>query len=305
MMIGPRTLVIILNWRQPQTTLACVEAVRRMTQCNLELLVIDNGSGDGSAEQLRLGLSDTPLLALPENLGFAGGANRGLREAADRGFDYALLLNNDAFPAPDMLAKLLAETAPDIALLSPKIYYDDAPERLWFAGARQHPRLLEMREHGKGQLDSHRWSTSRDVDYLVGTGLLVNLEAMQRVGGLDEGYFMYYEDLDWSIRFRDAGYRLRLVAGARLDHQVSLSSGEDSPLLCYHLARSSVLFFRRHAHRGWPAAITLFRLGSAGRIVLRLLLKGKWETAQSYLRGLRDGWRASSDAAEAKQREAI
>jgi GT2 family glycosyltransferase len=291
-MTAPRTLIIILNWRQPQTTIACVKSALEMTDCTFEILIIDNGSHDDSVKRLQRALPEISLLCLPENLGFAGGANRGLDQAVARGFDYALLLNNDAFATPDMLAQLLAEAAPDIALLSPKIFYHTAPDRLWFAGGIQHPYSLEMRQHGQGQLDGNRWSNSRDVDYLVGTGLLINLRAMQQVGPLDERYFMYYEDLDWSIRFRNAGYRLRLVAGARLDHHVSLSSGSDSPLLRYHLGRSSVIFFRRHAHLGAPMLILLFRLGSSLKQIGRLILLRKRRAASAYVQGLVDGWRA-------------
>jgi len=291
-----RTSVIIINWRQPAMTVECVQAVRQMRAANAELLLIDNGSGDGSVEQLRQAFPDVPLMALPENVGFAAAANRGLERASKRGFDYALLLNNDAFPARDMLSHLLEETSPDVALLSPKIFYEQAPRRIWFAGARRHRFLLEMRDTGQGELDGPRWAASRDVEYLLGTGLLVNLEAAETVGWLDECFFMYYEDLDWSIRLSQAGYRLRLVADAHLYHRVSLSAGGvDSPLHRYYLARSSVLFFRRHSDLGCPPAILLYRLGSAAKMVARLALSGKLETARAYVRGLVDGWRASRD----------
>lgn len=295
-MNSPRTCVIIINWRQPALTVECVQAVRHMTAAGVDLLLIDNGSGDGSVEHLRQALPGVPLLALPQNVGFAAAANRGLERAVGQDFDYALLLNNDAFPAGDMLSRLLAETAPDVALLSPKIFYEEAPRRIWFAGGRQHPWLLEMRDTGQGEPDGPRWAASRDVDYLLGTGLLVNLEAVGQVGWLDERFFMYYEDLDWSIRLRQAGFRLRLVADAHLYHRVSLSAGGvDSPLHRYYLARSSVLFFRRHGRLGCPPAILLYRLGSALKMVGRLALSGKLETARAYARGLVDGWRAGRD----------
>ncbi|MCL4262550.1 MAG: glycosyltransferase family 2 protein [Anaerolineae bacterium] len=286
-----RVLVIILNWQQPEITIECVQSVRAMYTSGVDVLVVDNGSGDDSITQLQILPPDVSLLALPENLGFAGGVNCGLRQAMQAGYDYALLLNNDAFPAPDMLDSLLAETANDIALLCPKIFYEMAPTRIWFAGGRQDRRLLEMRDTGRGEPDSPAWSGSRDVDYLVGTGLLVNVTAVAHAGLLDEHFFMYYEDLDWSIRLRQAGYRLRFVGAAHLYHRVSLSSGgENSPLHRYYLARSSVIFFSRHARAGCVGAIVLFRLGSAVKIVAQLLLAGKATVARAYLRGLYDGW---------------
>lgn len=122
-MTQPMVLAITLNWRQAETTLACVRALQAMAYPNLRILVIDNGSEDGSAARLAAELPpEARLLALPENLGFAAGNNVGLREAIAQAFDFALLVNNDAFAAPDMLARLLAETAPDVGLVSPKIF---------------------------------------------------------------------------------------------------------------------------------------------------------------------------------------
>ncbi len=292
---SPRTLAIVLNWQQAGITLKCVEALRAMNAPALDILVIDNGSADDSIEIFKESQVDFRLLTLPENLGFAAGNNQGLQLALDEGYDYALLMNNDAFAVPDMMDKLLAETAPDIGLLSPKIYYESEPERIWFANGRQQPLTLDLRDTGQGELDGPQWENSRDVDYLLGTCLLVNLPAVRQVGLLDERFFFYFEDLDWSLRFRQAGFRLRLAAEAHLLHRIGTSTGgeEDSPLRRYHLAYSSVIFWRRHAHLGSPLVILIFRLLSAIKMVTRLSLTGRWDVASAYLRGLRDGWRDS------------
>jgi GT2 family glycosyltransferase len=292
----PNILVIILNWRQPEVTIECVRAVQAMNIPAADILLIDNASGDESEVQLRMALPDISLSVMPHNLGFAAGVNHGLRQAMKMRYQYALLLNNDAFPAKDMLAQLVAAAAPDIALLSPKIFYEAEVKRIWFAGGRQHPSLLEMRDTGQGEQDGPAWQQSHDVDYLVGTGLLVNIMAVQETGLLDERFFMYYEDLDWSIRLRQAGYRLRLVANAHLYHRVALSTGgSDSPLHRYYLARSSVLFFLRHAELGQPWAIFIYRSFSAIKMVARLLLTGQPATARAYVKGLWDGWQMSRE----------
>ena len=291
----PRILAIVLNWQQADVTLECVKALQAMQALALDILVIDNGSADDSAEVLAAAAGDFRLRVLPRNVGFATGNNYGLRMALDEGYAYALLMNNDAFAVEDMLNKLLAETADDIALLSPKIYFEAEPERIWFANGRRQRQILDLRDTGEGELDGPAWRDSRDVDYLLGTCLLVNLPAVRQVGLLDERYFFYFEDLDWSIRFSQAGYRLRLVAGAHLLHRVATSTGgeDDSPLRRYHLAHSSVIFWRRHAHLGSPLLIVPFRLLSAVKMVTRLVVAGRWEAALAYMRGLRDGWRDS------------
>ena len=291
-----QVLAITLNWRQPEMTLACVQALQAMAHPSLDILVIDNGSGDNSAEHLKNELPlDVALLSLPENVGFAAGCNVGLRQAVDQSYTYALLINNDAFAEPEMLNELLKEIAPDIALLSPKIFYAANRERLWFAGGQMHPHTLDLRKTGRGELDGSAWQISRDVDYLLGTCLLVNLKAVEKEGFFDETFFMYFEDLDWSLRLRQAGMRLRLVAQAHLYHAVAVSGGGlESPRRRYLLARSGVIFWRRHAHAGKPLVIFFFRLGSGIKMVTRLLVNGKIAVFRAYLQGVRDGWRISA-----------
>lgn len=291
----PRTLAITLNWRQPHVTLECVQALRAQQNCTLDILVIDNGSGDDSVRVLEQSNLPLDLLELPKNVGFAAANNHGLQLAWERGYDFALLINNDAFAAPDMLERLLEQSSSDIGLLSPKIYYESDPERVWFAGGRRSPLTLDLLETGRGRLDDPQLMASRDVDYLLGACLLVNLAAARAVGLLDERYFFYFEDLDWSLRFAEAGYRLRLVADARVYHRVAVSTGgeADSALRRYYLARGSVVFWRTHANLGSPAMITLFRIFSAVKMLSRLAVTGRWRTAAAYWRGLRDGWRIS------------
>lgn len=291
-MSQPKVLAVVLNWQQPETTIACVRSLQAMEPPLPEIVVVDNGSRDESAKILSAALGPDTLILLPENLGFAGGMNAGLSHAQEHQFDFALLMNNDAFPAADMLNRLLAAVEPDIGLYSPMIFYEEAPETIWFGGGSRHPALLELRQRGRGEKFDPAAYPSRDVDYLLGTCLLVDISAVNKVGLLDERFFMYYEDLDWSIRFQQHRYRLRIVSEAHLFHQVALSSGgTDSPARRYYLARSSILFFQRYARLGRPFLIYLFRLGSALKMVMRLSLTGQMDSARAYIRGLRDGIR--------------
>lgn len=287
-----RILAITLNWRQPHMTLECVQALRALGT-HVDILVIDNGSGDNSAEILANSVAPAELLCLPDNIGFAAGSNHGLRYALEHDYTYALLLNNDAFPAADMLDNLLTESGDDIALLTPVIYYETQPNRIWYGGARRHKYTLDLRDRLQNHIDDGQ-ITTHEVDYVLGTCVLVNLAAVAQVGLLDERYFMYFEDLDWSLRFQSAGYRLRLVAPAKLYHRVAVSTGgADSPLRRFYLARSSVIFYRAHRDAGTTWIIILFRLGSAIRTLGRLMRHRQWEAARAYVRGLRSGWVSS------------
>jgi GT2 family glycosyltransferase len=285
-------LVVILNWRQPALTIECVQTLQRSDYRPLDILVIDNGSEDDSVDQLRAALPEMPLLPLTENMGFARGCNIGLRWADKHHYTKVLLLNNDAFAAPDMVSELMKEMRDDIALLSPKIFYDHQPDKIWFAGGTMHPQLLELRNRGKNKKDQPRWQETRDVDYLLGTALLVNMGAVREVGFFDERYFMYYEDLDWSLRLRQAGLRLRVVPAAHLFHRVSVSTGgQGSPMQLFYQARSSVLFFYKFARMGSPLLIFFFRLGSMIKRCFFLLWRRDFHGLRAYLRGIYYGWK--------------
>jgi len=294
-MISPSVLAIVLNWKQPTVTVTCVQHLQAMEFTSLDILIIDNGSADDSVNVFQTELHDIQLLPLDDNLGFAKGVNKGIQYALDHEYDYALLINNDALASSDVLSCLLAEADPTISMLSPKIYYADDPERIWFANGRKQQHTLDLRDTGRGEYDSVKWSQSCDVDYLLGTCLLVTLSAVQKVGMLDECYFMYYEDLDWSLRMHQSGYRLRLVADAHLYHLVSLSSGGemDTPIRRYHMARSSIIFWRTHLHDGCPILIILSRIANSIKMTIRLFLSGKHAVLRSFWQGVRDGWHDS------------
>ena len=284
-------LIIVINWRQPHVTIECIQSLQRMDYPEKDILIIDNGSGDKSLDIFQSQIPHIPILELPDNLGFAKGANAGLHYAQQNNYLFALLINNDAFPKADMLTKLHNALEPDIALLSPKIFYEDEPKRIWFAGGQRHPTLLELRNRGQGELDSPNWQTPRDVDYLLGTCLLINIALVSQLNFFDERYFMYYEDLDLSLRCRQANYRLRLVSDAHLYHRVATSSGGiDSPSRSYTIAKSSFIFFQTHHKKGNSLAIFIFRALSTIRQIGRWLWRGKIKSAASHMRGLRDGW---------------
>jgi len=161
--------------------------------------------------------------------------------------------------------------------------------------------LLEMTGgHGRGP-DNGRWSDTIERSVLVGCGLLIRRDLLERVGLFDERFFMYYEDLDLCLRARRAGYRLLLVPSAKMWHKVAVSSGgRDSPGERYHMARSSVLFFRKHA-RSWQVPfIAPYRTASAVKTVTRLLLRRRPDSARAYLRGLRDGLRSHISRTESR-----
>lgn len=289
----PLIAIVTLNWNRPDDTLACLESAAAQTYPNIRLVVVDNGSADDSVARVAAAFPAATLLRNEHNLGFGRGFNRGLRYALDSGADYVFMVNNDTWLAPDMLEQLVAHVAPDVGIITPAIYYAAQPQRPWSLGGRRHWLTLEKTGDSPAALDEVDASGALERDYAVACGILLSRAALERVGMFDERFFMYYEDMDLSLRVRQARMRILLVPAARMWHKVATSSGgSDSPGERYWMARSSVQFFFKHVRGARWLVVAPYRAGSACKTVLRLYLRGRSAAARAYLRGLRDGLRA-------------
>lgn len=286
----PLIIAITLNWNRPDDTIACLDSLAQQTYPNLHALVVDNGSSDDSVTRIRAAYPNVTLLVHHENSGFARGMNLGIRAALAQGAAFLFLLNNDTLLAPDAIERLAQRQTPGMALLAPIIYYADEPRRVWSLGGTLNRWLLETRGNQRGEEDRGQWPELLELDFAPACGLLVPAPIFQTVGLFDERFFMYYEDLDFCLRTRRAGWRICAVTTARMWHKVSLSSGgSDSPNERYWMARSSVLYFRRHARPWqWPL-IAFWRMGSALRTSARLARRGRWAALRAYWRGLWHG----------------
>ncbi len=285
---------LTLNWNRWPDTIACLESLMAQTVPLAEIIVVDNGSIDNSVEFISQRFPTVTILQTGHNLGFAAGCNVGLARALDMEYDYVLVVNNDATLAPDALERLLNVAREDVGILAPKIFYASQPDRINTIGGRRHWLTLEKTGDACGRTDDPSRYGTRECDYLAGCGMLLSRRMLKEVGLFDTRFFMYYEDSDLSWRARRAGFKLMLVADAHMWHKVATSSGgSDSPAERYHMAKSSVIFFRKHV-RGWRWVIVVpYRLGSALKTTLRLLRRRKFASIRAYWRGLRDGLAAT------------
>jgi GT2 family glycosyltransferase len=284
--------VIVLHWNGYADTAALLPTLAR---CRVpegwraRVLVVDNGSTDGSGARLAAEFPEIELLSLDSNRMFAGGNNAGLRLALERGDDAIMLLNNDTEADPGLYERLLLALAqnPGAGAVAPLIYYAPPGDAIWFAGAVCIPALGFTAHRGIRSRDHGQYREIETSGYLTGCCLLAPSEVWKRVGLLDESYFIYAEDADWSLRARAAGYALLFVPTARLWHKVSSSSGGASnPWKTYHVLRANMRLFSNHA-RG-IARVTWFPAFLAQQVLLVswLLLRGRLAVARVVLRGL-------------------
>jgi hypothetical protein len=194
---------------------------------DFSLVLVDNASSDGTVEQVKRDFPAVEIIVNPRNLRFAGGNNIGIECALRNGADYVLLLNNDTIVDPDFLSELVrtAESEKNIGMAGSKIYYYDDPKRIWFAGGKVEFWNGWVSHIGIREMDHGQHDTTKQVDYLTGCCLLVKREVIEKVGKLDESYFIYGEDADWCIRASAVGFKLFYVPSSVIWHKVSSSSG--------------------------------------------------------------------------------
>jgi GT2 family glycosyltransferase len=293
----PTVFIIIPTWNLREDTVSCVDSVLAGGYSRQRVVVIDNGSQDGSPDALadHFG-SSIDQFVNSENLGFARGANVGIRHALAQGADYVLLLNNDTVIDERLVEQLAAvsEADPAATVLAPAIYYYGEPARFWRLGAVKKWWLPVPYEIGRDVLDKEQFSRPFDVDYVTGCAMWVPAELFQTVGLLDERFFMYYEDADFCERVRNAGHRIKVVPQAHVWHKVSRSTQEQVPWAVYHQTRNRIIFYNR-SKKGLACAVTnLYVLISTLAKMIRawndrLLLDSLWS-------GFRDGWRSRQDS---------
>jgi GT2 family glycosyltransferase len=284
--LPPLVMIITLNWNRKDDTLTFLRSCAALHYPRLQLVVVDNASDDGSPAAITAAFPQVTQLLNAANLGFAAGMNVGLRYALAHNADYVFLANNDTVLAPDLIDRLVAAAEErQAAMAAPAIYYTSAPERLWWLGGQLRPWLLEIRRYERPPT-----SEPFPVDFITGCGMLISRAALDAIGLFDERFFMYYEDSDFCLRAHRAGLPVLVEPRATMYHTVAQSSGgSDSPNERYHMARSSVQYFRKHARAWqWPL-IAPYRTASAVRNLWRLLRRGRITAARAYLRGLYDG----------------
>jgi len=256
---APRIAVILVTWNQREDAMACVASLEKTGYEPLDILVVDNGSRDGTVAALRRAFPRATVIEAGRNLGFAGASNLGIRSALERGPAFLFLLNTDTEVDPEIFVHLLRAAArdPGLGVLGPKMYFFDEPDRIWFAGGRTDPDTGFSRHfrYGEKETPGREGGEVVDCSFVTGAGMFVRHEVFRRVGALDETFFHTTEDNDLCIRAARAGYRLACVPRARLWHKVRGTTGGEqktSPLYAYYELRNRFFLVQKHGRPlGW------------------------------------------------------
>lgn len=240
----PLVGVIVLNYNGRDCLLRSLTSLRQLRYPNFFVVIVDNGSQDDSLQLAKEAFPEFSYQENKKNIGFAAGMNVGLHEVFTvRQAAWAWLFNNDAVADENALTCLIeaAEKEQDAGLLSPVISFSGTKE-LWFGKGRIDS--LRMRATHEAPIPNELEQESYPSDFLTGCALLIKKEVFEKVGPLDPCFFLYYEDADYSLRSRAAGFRTIVVPGARVMHE---EQSQKNPQKLYHLVLSGLLFFHKHA----------------------------------------------------------
>lgn len=286
--IKKNIVIIILNWNGYKDTIECVESCKKLSDTDFRILIVDNGSTDGSEKILRERFPDIDFIQTATNLGFAGGNNVGIRYALEQGAEYVWLLNNDTVVDPDALSALIdtAEKDGKIGMVGSKIPFYENPRLLWYAGAFVDPAVpYRIGHRGLHEIDSGQYDDIEETGFITGCSLLARREMIEEVGLLGEGFFLYFEDADWNARAKRAGWKIVYTPYSIVLHKVSSSiGGTESPRMRYYLARNLLYFIRKN----YPSAFVRALWFDLFENVIVLMKKGQLAAAKWALQGVFD-----------------
>jgi GT2 family glycosyltransferase len=243
----PLVSIISVNYNQPNVTCEMLESLRAVTYPNFETFIVDNGSPSTNPDIIKEKYPEINLIISKENLGFAGGNNIALKEAKG---DYVLLLNNDTEVKPDFLDSLvsLMESDEKIGITSSKILYFHEDNIIQYAGIPAlNPITSRGGSDGDKEVDNGQHNVIKETFYAHGACMMIRKSVLEELGLLYEGYFLYYEEYDFTERVRKAGYKIYYQPNSAILHKESISTGKNSPLKTYYLNRNRVLFLRRNS----------------------------------------------------------
>lgn len=277
-MITHLSCIVVLNWNGAEDTLACLESLAVVRSPSCRVLIVDNGSTDGSVERIREAFWDIELLLLPSNIGYAGGNNAGFRRVLELGAEFVIFLNNDTLVDAGFCVPLVEtlQRNPSAGIAVPKIFYLNRPDTLWYAGGVVNLSTGLIRHVGIRKKDAPQFDRPGVTGYATGCCFAMRCRDFEAVGGFDEGFRMYAEDVDLSLRIRSRGMTINYVPSSRVWHKVSASLTR-SPLR--KLLKKSVgdlyLFSKHQAWSGIVLYLLLLPLRLAGSFCDLLLIRRK------------------------------
>ncbi len=283
----PLVSIITLTWNQTAVTCEFLESTRQLSYKNYEILVCDMGSTEDPTQIINSGnYPNTTVLRSEKNLGFTGGNNWGMRHAKG---DFIFIVNNDTEVTPSLLDDLLEpfKTNPQIGVTCPKIKFFHHPDTIQYAGFNPiNVYTGRTTAVGSKEIDNGQHNNSGFTHAAHGCAMMVKKEVIEKVGMFPEKFFIYYEELDWSARILNAGYKIFYQGSALIFHKESITMGKESAIKVYYHTRNRILYMRRNSKPlQLLAFLSFFIFFTAPKATLKFAFKRQFQHLKSFVKG--------------------
>lgn len=280
--------IITINYNGLKDTCELIDTLP-LEDNSIEVIVVDNGSIQDEVTTIEERYPQVKVIRSKENLGFAGGNNLGIKAAQGK---YLFFLNNDTLLKPQIsgLRPLISrlESSSKIGIVCPKIKFSWGNQLIQFAGYTPlTPITMRNQAIGCGDTDYGQYDRAHTTPYAHGAAMMVKREVIEKAGLMPECYFLYYEELDWSMMIRRAGYDIWYEPACTVFHKESRTTGQNSPLRTYYITRNRLLFAQRN-QSGMTKYFTYLYLISivAIRDILKFAVQRRWDLVRAPIRGV-------------------
>jgi len=294
-----RVAIILVNWNSFEVTNDCINSLKKTDYPSFEIIVVDNGSTDGSADRLEALHPDIILIRSATNTGFTGGNNLGFRYSLENGFDYSMMLNNDTFVEPDFLTHLVQfmDENPSVGAIQPRIHFNHNREILWDAGSYYNKWLGVFYTSGVNRLPGPKYRKIRQVDWITGCAFLTRNAILRQTGLLAENMFIYSEDVDLSLRIHALGHRLIYHPDSVIYHIAGMSNksktkgkeGFVNPVVHYLNQRNRIWVLKKYTPWYCIPTTFLFNFFYIAMVIGYFVVRGRFGKLKAVGRALRDG----------------
>jgi hypothetical protein len=286
----PMVSIVTINYNGVKVTCELLESLRKCRYPNFEVIVVDNASRE-NPDPIKENYPEVILLKNKDNLGFAGGNNEGFKISKGK---YLLMLNNDTEVHPDFLFPLVGKMESDsqTGAVSPKLIYHGTDGIIQYAGSSViNPYTGRSKFYGQKEKDSQKYDCCNETHYAHGAAMMIRRSILNEIGMMADLYFLYYEELDFCERIKEAGYKIWYIGNSVVYHKESMTVGKENPLKTYYMTRNRLVFIRRNV-RGLKLLVSLlfFSFISVPKNTLMYLSKRRMDLLKAFYRGYVWNW---------------
>ncbi len=279
-MTSPLVITVILNTNRREDTLAVLDSLSKGDYPNHQIMVLDNASSDGSVQAIRERFASVQIIPILENRGYAGNNNVGIEAALAQGAEWVFVLNEDTILASDCIRKLVEAGAsmPEVGIVGPMVYHHSEPTVIQSAGGVINSKWQTWHA-GQNEVDHGQFPEIRQVDWLSGCAIMVRRGVIEQVGMLDVRFFYYFEETEWCLRSRNAGWKILHVPQAHLWHKGVQKNYTPGANVTYYATRNRFLLFSKHKA---PIIAWLIAIWETARTLFSWSIRPKWRDMRDH-----------------------